>query len=201
MDKTEWGPGPWQTEPDEASWTDERTGLACHALRHDFTGTWCGYVGVPPGHPFFGWGYREHVEIQDGDLECDIDDVDVIGSFIYALQGGAERGTIELGMVLRCHCGITWSGDLPWSDEPEATRLWWFGFDTSHAWDYAPGMEAQLRRLMPPGHMRDRHRILDQHQTYRDLDYIRKEVASLAFQLRQLETRVLVNTTIGRAVS
>jgi hypothetical protein len=34
------------------------------------------------------------------------------------------------------------------------------------------------------------------HQVYRDLDYVRKEVTSLAFQLRQLETRVLLDNDV-----
>jgi hypothetical protein len=204
MDKTTWGPGPWQTEPDELSWTDERTGLACHMQRHDITGTWCGYVGVPPGHAFFGWGYHDHVEIQDGDLASAADDVDVVGAFLYAMSGGYDHGTIELGMILRCHRGITWAGELPDSDKPGASRLWWFGFDTAHAWDTAPGLDAAMRRLMPPEYLEETKRLFDslsRKNTYRDLDYVRTEVTSLAFQLRQLETRVLVKTTVGKAVT
>ena len=34
VDKSEWGPGPWQEEPDKAVWIDERTGLDCMIHRN-----------------------------------------------------------------------------------------------------------------------------------------------------------------------
>lgn len=59
IDKTTWGPGPWQTEPDKIQWQDMATGLACLAVRHPVHGHWCGYVGVPEGHPLFGKSYDD----------------------------------------------------------------------------------------------------------------------------------------------
>lgn len=58
MHKKYFGPGPWQDEPDEASWTDESTGLPCRALRNG-AGAWCGYVGVPPTHEFYRVYYSD----------------------------------------------------------------------------------------------------------------------------------------------
>lgn len=49
--KAEWGEGEWADEPDVAAWVDEATGLPCLARRAD-VGVWCGYVGVPPQHPY-----------------------------------------------------------------------------------------------------------------------------------------------------
>lgn len=49
--KSEWGDGPWQNEPDRLEF--EHVGLPCLALRNRM-GAWCGYVAVPPGHPFHG---------------------------------------------------------------------------------------------------------------------------------------------------
>lgn len=49
-DKSGWGDGPWQKEPDKAQWLDEATRLPCLAVRNNVSGTLCGYVGVPPGH-------------------------------------------------------------------------------------------------------------------------------------------------------
>jgi hypothetical protein len=57
IDKSTWGDGPWQTEPDRVDWI--QAGLACMALRHPDHGHWCGYVGVPREHPFYGKDYRE----------------------------------------------------------------------------------------------------------------------------------------------
>jgi hypothetical protein len=63
-DKSTWGPGPWQTEPDLQEW--RHAGLPCLAKRVRL-GNWCGYVGVPSGHPDHGKGYDElEVEVHGG---------------------------------------------------------------------------------------------------------------------------------------
>ena len=49
MDKSVWGPGPWQNEPDKRQWQDEATGLPCLIVRNSM-GALCGYVGVSEGH-------------------------------------------------------------------------------------------------------------------------------------------------------
>lgn len=59
-DKSTWGPGPWQEEPDKIQWTDQRTGLPCLVVRSETLGNWCGYVGVPEGHPLHGKHYYHH---------------------------------------------------------------------------------------------------------------------------------------------
>lgn len=59
-EKSAWGPGPWQDEPDKIQWLDEATGLPCLANRNDRIGHWCGYVGVPPGHPLYEVSYHIH---------------------------------------------------------------------------------------------------------------------------------------------
>lgn len=62
VDRTYWEPGPWDGEPDRKEWRHS-SGLACLAVRANTTGAWCGYVGVPPGHPYHGKGYDE-VEVE-----------------------------------------------------------------------------------------------------------------------------------------
>jgi hypothetical protein len=59
IDKSTWGDGPWQTEPDELDWTDAATGLRCRIVRNPHMGMLCGYVGVPAKHPLFGWTSNE----------------------------------------------------------------------------------------------------------------------------------------------
>lgn len=49
--REEWGPGPWQSEPDRIEWRSH--GLPC-LMRRTELGIWCGYVAVPPGHPLYG---------------------------------------------------------------------------------------------------------------------------------------------------
>jgi hypothetical protein len=56
IDKSTWGDGPWQTEPDRVDWT--HAGLPCLALRNHH-GVWCGYAAVAPGHPFHGQSYDD----------------------------------------------------------------------------------------------------------------------------------------------
>ena len=50
-DKSAWGPGAWQDEPDRAEF--KAHGFPC-ILHRNHHGTWCGYVGLPPGHRFHG---------------------------------------------------------------------------------------------------------------------------------------------------
>lgn len=62
----------WESEPDHLEWRDADTGLPCIINRNGF-GAWCGYVGVPPGHPM-------HRKPYDPDLCA----VDVHGGLTYA---------------------------------------------------------------------------------------------------------------------
>ena len=71
IDKSDWGDGPWQSEPDRAEWRDPQTRLPCLAIRNEFGGNWCGYVAVPPEHPAHG-------------IDYDNVDVDVHGGLTYA---------------------------------------------------------------------------------------------------------------------
>lgn len=65
LNKTEWGPGPWQAEPDRQEWNYK--GLPCLMVRVDTTGSWCGYVAVSPGHPAFEKPYDDlNVEVHCG---------------------------------------------------------------------------------------------------------------------------------------
>lgn len=80
IDKSQWGDGPWQSEPDRKEWRDEATGLTCLAVRQPSLGHWCGYVAVPPGHPAH---------------EADYDDVEAY------VHGGLTYGNKCQGLV--CH--------------------------------------------------------------------------------------------------
>lgn len=50
--KSEWGPGPWQDEPDRLEWRHK--GVPCLMRRGPLSGAWCGYAAVEPGHPWHG---------------------------------------------------------------------------------------------------------------------------------------------------
>lgn len=109
-DKSSWGDGPWQDEPDKKQWPDAATGLPCLAVRNS-GGAWCGYVGVPAGHPLHGKDY-DHV-----DVECH-------GGLTFA-KGCGHSADPSVGI---CH--------VPSPGEPDDT--WWFGFDCAHFGDKCP---------------------------------------------------------------
>lgn len=161
-DKTLWGPGPWQDEPDKATWIDTATGLDCMVRRG--MGAWCGYVGVPPGHPWHHKGYDECVRPD----VCKASDDD----WHYECS---PQGVVEV------HGGLTFSGECHEGGKPESAichvpqpgrpaDVTWFGFDCSHAWDLDPSMAKYG--------MRD--------GTYRDLAYVVAETERLAAQLAEV---------------
>ncbi len=112
IDRTEkgWPQGPWDSEPDKMQWPDAATGLPCLAVRHERMGHWCGYVGVPEGHPKFGASYNDV-------------DVEVHGglTFAAACRPGAEDKAV---------CHVPGPG--------ESDKVWWLGFDCAHSWDLSP---------------------------------------------------------------
>lgn len=108
IDRSAWGSGPWDNEPDKKQWQDAATGMACLALRNSF-GAWCGYVGVPPSHRLHGHPYR------------DVDTyIDVHGGLTFAAACAPDPDPSK-GI---CH--------------EAATEVWWFGFDCLHCGDRAP---------------------------------------------------------------
>lgn len=66
--KARWGEGEWTSEPDRVDFTHK--GFSCFVLRNDI-GVWCGYVGVPKGHPAYEKKYTSL-------------DVDVHGGLTYS---------------------------------------------------------------------------------------------------------------------
>jgi hypothetical protein len=114
-DRIEWPPGPWHDEPDRVEWRDPVTRYACLALRN-WAGAWCGYVGVPPGHPWHGAGYD--------DLG-----VSVHGGLTFAGPCMTDDRPREERV---CH--------VPAPGEPG--DVWWFGFDCNHGHDVAPRIDA-----------------------------------------------------------
>jgi len=118
-DKSDWGPGPWQDEPDKMQFPDPITGLPCLIVRN-FSGALCGYVGVAEGHPYYGKDYNN--------IEADVH-----GGLTFAnacSPGGDEAKHI-------CH--------LPGEGEPD--HVWWFGFDCAHSGDLSPKMHQRYGSL------------------------------------------------------
>lgn len=55
--KKQWGPGPWQDEPDRIEF--KHAGFDCLLVRNVHMGNWCGYVAVPQDHAAAGWAYDD----------------------------------------------------------------------------------------------------------------------------------------------
>jgi hypothetical protein len=106
-------PGPWYDEPDKVQWVDEATGLDCLIVRGGF-GSWCGYVGLPPGHP-----WRE--------ADRDALEIDVHGGITYGPSPCMEDAPEGHGI---CH--------VPYPGRPADVA--WLGFDCGHAFDLQPVM-------------------------------------------------------------
>jgi hypothetical protein len=158
VDKSDWGPGPWQDEPDKRQWLDENTGYPCLIVRNAL-GALCGYVGVPAGHPAYGHPYDEY----DGDGPC-LGNLAIHGGLTFS--GFCAQGPKESSI---CH-----------EVEPgEDDHVNWFGFDCNHAGDLAP------KTFKQP--LEDWELKLFHGQVYRDFDYVTAEVTRLAEQLAAME--------------
>lgn len=145
-------PGPWDNEPDKAQWIDPDTNLDCLIVRNH-NGNLCGYVGVPPNHPWHGRYYRP---LQDK--------VEVHGGLNYseACDGDEETGI--------CH--------TPEPGRPD--NVWWFGFDCGHAFDIQPLMDERLASL---GLNPIASPELEHYHVYRDFAYVQDQVKHLAAQI------------------
>lgn len=177
VDKSEWGPGEWQDEPDKIQWKDEETGLPC-LIKRGPAGAWCGYVGLAPGHSFYEKDY----------------------SFVYEMVGWDEL-SVHGGLTYSDHCaeGPEESGICHVPEPGEPDNVWWLGFDCSHSFDLSPASKARERQryeetgdpiwLPFPG---------SEQETYRTVDYARAETRSLARQLAQTSVEGSVRETLVR---
>lgn len=114
FDKASWGPGPWIDEPDRVEF--EHDGFPCIILRVE-SGSLCGYVAVPPGHPWHGVDYSRWEKGRE-----DVPEPDCHGGVTYARKC--------IGQV--CH--------MPKPGEPD--DVWWLGFDHAHLYDISPAYAA-----------------------------------------------------------
>jgi hypothetical protein len=104
IDKTGWPDGPWMTEPDRVDW--QYNGLPCLIVRHQDTGTFCGYVGVPREHPWHG-AAPDNIEAL------------VHGGVTYA----GRRDAIDPGPVHGEQADRWWIGFHCWAAEDRAPAI------------------------------------------------------------------------------
>lgn len=162
IDRSTWGSGPWDGEPDREQWSDPVTGYPCLAIRCDLGG-WAGYIGVYPDHPAFG----EKVDDVPGNV-CDYGHTDEI-RFIEPWPEDPNAIVDESdpkGSVMR----VVRMPDY----------LWWFGFDFLHAGDLIPSMNDIIKKTK--GLCGER-----QLGTYKDIAHVKKTCAAIALALCRME--------------
>lgn len=108
FDKSKWGPGPWQSEPDDLDWIDEDTGFSCEIHRNG-SGALCGYVSIPESHPYFGSKYD------------DLHYIDVHGGLTFSSAAVRKSDVEKLA-----------------NPDDTTPRFQKFGFDCAHSGDYSP---------------------------------------------------------------
>ena len=198
-DKSDWGTGSWQEEPDKKQWRDEATGLPCLIVRNH-SGALCGYVGVPPEHRLYQSSYDADgvdVEVHGGLTFASLcaptlthEAWEKWRASVYAGRAEAERfpegdaarrlkenaealENYEIAVANREAQAIC---HIPSEGEPD--HVWWFGFDCAHYMDFSP---AYAKRYG------DRE---SNDEMYRDFEYVTAEVTNLASQLAALTHRL-----------
>lgn len=154
VDKSAWGPGAWQNEPDKVQWVDAATGLDCLIVRNN-GGALCGYVGVPEAHPLHGISYNEDTEALgaalDARKERPVGENPGMGVLLVMLGGEVKRSP---DIVFEVHGGLTFS-DHCHDATPERFAKWREMMENSRgeAAKYPVGDAAQ--RLAKAGHLVD----------------------------------------------
>lgn len=110
--------GEWDDEPDREEF--QHAGFPCLLSRSAMTLTWCGYVGVPVGHPLHGKGPTDE------------------GFPSLNVHGGVTYTAACFGVI--CHK----------PNPGESDDVWWIGFDCAHASDVLPlvGVNVYLGHLL-----------------------------------------------------
>jgi hypothetical protein len=190
LDKSEWLVGPWLDEPDKIQWPDAATGLPCLMVRGPL-GSWCGYVGVAEAHPLYQIDYSAHKGRCDE--TCRVKNA----SGKYLKKEKRYHGRRALDSVIDAHGGLTFSNvcqrrateaegicHVPEPGEPH--RVWWFGFDCAHASDLIPGWPPEVRTIRASVAASMGGYNYERDDIYRDVPYVREQVAQLAAQLAAL---------------
>lgn len=200
--KSQWGEGPWQSEPDRKEWVDQATGLHCIINRAPVTGALCGYVGIPTSHPAWGLHYDgvDHFAAQQRHERWKVNMMERPGNMDFG--DWLEKSPVEPELPLDPVVGegvrnIEVHGGLTYSDRHHAQigcqsdkSLWWFGFDCSHAWDISPAMDALTATYDHGMSAEEKRRTIYHDWEYRTLDYVEGQCVNLARQLAAIAASV-----------
>lgn len=203
VDKSEWGDGPWQQEPDKKQWQDKATGLPCLIVRGP-SGALCGYVGVSRRHPAYGKSYDDvDVRVHGGLTFANTCAEEPTREKWEQWRAAAFARRQEAEQYPRGDCArllrdravelqdydafVRWSEAAKICHKVEAREddnVWWLGFDCAHAGDISPAFDhltklSQLKTAM----VTDSRWPADE---YRDMAYVTRECEDLAKQLVEL---------------
>lgn len=157
-------------EPDY--WTGQHEGYALLAQRN-FQKAWCGYVGIPLTHPHAKLSYGDRVPVKTRNIL--IENQSPISIMIEAMA--EDDGKLSIDMLYNCPGGITWAAEKEPFDNIKGP-LWWFGFDCLHYNDLSPHQVFQNA-------VEGRSHWLQ--ATYRNLEFVKAALISLAEQLKEQE--------------
>lgn len=106
--------GQWRVEPDKVAWTDRCTGYPC-IIRREEGGHLGGYVGIPRGHPLYGY------------------EVDAVPAGSLSVPGGLDYAAPcdERGPESRSICHVR--GNILHHDD-----IWWVGIVCDRIGDLIP---------------------------------------------------------------
>jgi hypothetical protein len=162
----DWSKGPWEHEPDFAEFIHKETGYLIRALRHDRTGHWNGYVGVPLEHPASGL-YSE----------CELP------SYVHS------AAHVEISFM-----GQTGSENLGFTPTDDGRNWGLIGFDTNHHGDIDPVAASASKRgvddvittdtMYSDAPVNDDGRSIS---TYKSMKFVLEHCEQLARQLKYME--------------
>jgi hypothetical protein len=162
---------PWYSEDNKVDF--EADSLRC-CMRRGPLGSWCGYVGIPKSHPWWGKGYNDYIKPTADMLgPRDVDDHGAIDLLCQAWSGKDATEELSVGLAMRVHGGLTYARDHEPYGKPDG--LWWFGFDCAHSGDLIPSF-AEGKYGAQDGDI------------YRDQQYVVAECQSLAAQLLKVSS-------------
>jgi hypothetical protein len=138
--------------------------------RRNHSKAWCGYVGVPEAHALFGKDYDHRIAVPDRHAVA-IGKTSPITAFLEGMHD--DDGMVSLSCLLNVHGGLTFAK----SGYPKDDGLWYFGFDCSHYNDLTPQQVFQSFEGGIWGPL---------SAPYRNLDYVKQELATMAAQMRTI---------------
>lgn len=162
---------PWTGEPDKIQWIDPTTKYDCLIVRNHM-GALCGYVGVPPGHPFHGVDYGTCPVACEQDRDED--------AWEYCEHRPDQMVTVHGGVNFAefCQPGEPVDGICHRAMDGRPDNVWWFGFDCAHGWDVVPSMGRGFNDILGSSELRSQAPWY-----YKDVGYVSEQVTAEALQL------------------